>query len=114
MATGARTPEELDTLLEDAFITRDRAALGTLFDEGAVLAPACAPEARGADAIARAGAELWAAGRTYVGGGARVLQAGATALVVAPRGIHVARRAGDGTWRVAISLLDPRPSRRTT
>jgi len=107
MSRGARTPEELETLLEDAFITRDRTALRALFDEGAVLAPADAPEARGGAAIARAGAALWAGGRTYVGGRARVLQARATALVVAPAGIHVARRAGDGTWRVAIALLDP-------
>jgi hypothetical protein len=117
MTTGARTPEELETLLEDAFISRDRAGFRALFDDGAVLAPAGAAEARGADAIARAGAALWAAGRTYVAGGARVLQARATALVVAPAGIHVAHRAGDGTWRVAISLLDPHSHnepRRTT
>ncbi len=110
MTSGARTPEELETLLEDAFITRDRAGFRALFDEGAVLAQAGAAEARGPDAIARVGAQLWDAGRTYVGGVARVLQARATALVVAPAGIHVARRAGDGTWRVAIALLDPPPT----
>ena len=32
MTTGARTPEELDTLIEDAFLQRDRAALEDLFD----------------------------------------------------------------------------------
>lgn len=107
MSTGARTPEELETLLEDAFITRDRTGFRALFDDGAVLAPADAGEARGADAIGAAADRLWAAGRTYLGGDARVLQTRATALVVSRAGIHVARRDGDGTWRVAISLLDP-------
>ncbi|MDX6554086.1 MAG: hypothetical protein QOD86_281 [Miltoncostaeaceae bacterium] len=107
MTSGARTPEELETLLEDAFITRDRTAFRALFEDGAVLAPADADEARGGDAIGAAADRLWAGGRSYLGGGARVLQARATALVVAPAGIHVARRAVDGTWRVAISLLDP-------
>ena len=64
------------------------------------------PEARGGEAIGRAAAELWTAGRTYVAGLSRVLQSRETALVVSPAGIHVARRARDGTWRVAISLLD--------
>ena len=31
MRTGARTPEEIETLFEDAFVTRDREALAQLF-----------------------------------------------------------------------------------
>jgi hypothetical protein len=108
MEAGARTPEELETLLEDAFVMRDRAELCALFGEGAVLAPPHdAPAARGGDAIGCAAAALWAAGGTYVGGTQRVLQAHDTALVVSPAGVHVARRIGDGTWRLAISLLHP-------
>ena len=111
MDSGARTPEELEMLFEDAFVVRDRAGFCTLFDDGAVLAPGGASEARGGEAIGRAAAELWTAGRTYVGGASRVLEARETALVVSPAGIHVARRVPDGTWRVAISLLDlPTPS----
>ena len=94
-------------LFEDAFVVGDRAGFRTLFDDGAVLAIGGVPEARGAEAIGRAAAELWAAGRTYVGGATRVLQAHETALVVSPAGIHVTRRATDGNWRVAISLLNP-------
>jgi hypothetical protein len=64
------------------------------------------PEARGGDAIGRAVAALWAAGCTYVGETRRVLQVRDVALVVGNDGVHVLRRATDGGWRVAISLLD--------
>ena len=37
MRQGARTPEELETLFEDAFVIRDRTALAGLFEDGAVL-----------------------------------------------------------------------------
>ncbi|MBA2643930.1 MAG: nuclear transport factor 2 family protein [Solirubrobacterales bacterium] len=106
MNAGARTPEELDTLLEDAFLLRDRAGFDALFTDGAVLKEAGGLEARGADAIGRALAQLWARDCTYVARSRRVLQTRDTALVVADAGIHVLRRGGDGTWRAAISLLD--------
>src|SRR5215217_308452 len=38
-AAGGRTPEELATQLEDAFIVRDPGGLAELFDEHAVLSP---------------------------------------------------------------------------
>jgi hypothetical protein len=107
VVTGAQTPEELETLFEDAFVMRDPGELSALYDEGAVLVEGeggC--EARGGEAIGRAAAALWGNGRTYVGGSRRVLQARDTALVVADAGVHVLRRAADGGWRVAISLLD--------
>ena len=54
MRPGARTPEELETLLEDAFVVRDRDALAQLFEDGAVLvAGGGRPEARGGSQIAR-------------------------------------------------------------
>ena len=37
MRSGAQTPEELETLLEDTFVVRDRQALAALFEDGAVL-----------------------------------------------------------------------------
>ena len=37
MELGARTPEELDSLLEDAFITGDRLALAELLEPGALV-----------------------------------------------------------------------------
>ena len=37
MRAGARTPEELETLLEDAFVLCDQQALAQLFEPGAML-----------------------------------------------------------------------------
>jgi hypothetical protein len=107
MRPGARTPEELETLFEDAFLLHDREALAELFDDGAVLvAGAGGCEARGARQLARIAAALWEREPTYVADPRRVLQARDSALVIAERSISVLRRRGDGTWRYAISLLD--------
>jgi ketosteroid isomerase-like protein len=106
MTAGARTPEELDTLIEDAFLQHDRAALGELFADGAVLMDCGGVPAHGRDAIGHAVSELWDHRRTYVARTLQVLQADDTALVVSQAGIHVLRRGGDGAWRIAISMLD--------
>ncbi len=114
MRTGARTPEELEALFEDAFVIRDPDALGRLFEEGAVLVAADrADEARGGEAITGLAVAMWDHDRTYVAEPQRVLQARDTALVLAERSINVVRRGGDGAWRYAISLLtlDTRPRR---
>ncbi len=106
MTSGARTPEELDALIEDAFVVRDGAMLGQLFDDGAVFADARGgPLARGADEIGHALGQLWATGGTYLAGPRRVLQARDTALVLGDGAIQVARRGDDGVWRAAIALL---------
>jgi ketosteroid isomerase-like protein len=105
MRRGARTPEELETLFEDAFVTRDRAAITRLFEEGAVLvADEEAEEARGGAEIAQFATAMWNRDLTYLADPNRILQARDTALVVAQSGINVVRRT-DGTWRYAISLL---------
>jgi hypothetical protein len=109
MRQGAHTPEELGTLLEDAFVIHDREALSGLFEDGAVLVTGDGlPEARGAQQIAAHVAALWALGRTHLAEPARVLQARDTALVVADRGISVVRRGADGAWRYAIAVLSLR------
>ena len=106
MRPGAQTPEELETLFEDAFVTRDREALTQLFEDGAVLIAGGQPqEARGGDEIARCATAMWERDRMYVADPRRILQARDTALVVADRGINVARRGSDGAWRYAIALL---------
>jgi hypothetical protein len=112
MTTGARFPEELDSLLEDAFVLHDESACHRLFDDGAILGEAGGAEARGSEAIGRALAKLWAGDRTYVARTMRVLRTRETALVVADAGIHVAFCGCDGTWRAAISLLDLHTSTR--
>jgi hypothetical protein len=105
MRPHARSPEELDALLEDAFVLRDPVELAELFEDGAVLATR-RRQALGHDAIGEVVAALWACDRTYVGAVRRVLRTRELALVVAAAGIHLARRADDGTWRTAISVLD--------
>jgi hypothetical protein len=107
MEAGASTPEELEALLEDAFVLHDPQALGELFQPGAMLvAGGGLPEAHGRRQIARVAAQLWDAERLYLADPRRVLQARDTALVVSGRAINVARRSDNGSWRYAISLLD--------
>jgi Domain of unknown function (DUF4440) len=106
MRQGARTPEEPETLLEDAFVIRDREALAELFEDGAVLVRGHGgPEARGGDEIARWAREMWAHDHTYVADPHRVLQARDTGLVLTRHGINVVRRGTDGAWRYAIALM---------
>ena len=106
MRPGARTPEELETLFEDAFVIRDREALVQLFEEGAVLVAGDGPqEARGGEEIARFATAMWERDRTYLADPRRIVQARDTALVVAEGGINAVRRGSDGAWRYAISLL---------
>lgn len=67
MKPKARTPEELETLFEDAFVVRDREALAELFEDGAVLvAGDGVPEARGGEEIARSATALWERDHTYL------------------------------------------------
>src|SRR5262245_45440846 len=99
--TGASTPEELDTLFEDAFVVRDPDAVTGLFEDGGVLATP--GEARRGPAIGPFAAALWEREVGYVSGAGRVLQAHDTALLVSERSISVLRRAPDGHWRYAIS-----------
>jgi hypothetical protein len=106
MRPGARTPEELETLLEDAFVTRDHDSLAPLFEDGAVLAASNGRrEAHGPEQISSLAGTLWETNRTYVADPRRILQARETALVVAAYGINVVRRGSDGAWRYAIALL---------
>ena len=109
MRSGAQTPEELETLFEDAFVVRDRLALAALFEDGAVLG-AGSREARGANEIAGLAGELWEREFTYVADPRHVLQARENALVVAGGGISVLHRGVDGAWRYSIALLTFEPN----
>jgi ketosteroid isomerase-like protein len=101
---GARTPEDLETLFEDAFVIRDRAALAGLFEEGAVLVADDGQVASGSTAIARLVTALWERDHTYIADPRRVVQARDIALVVAERAINVMRRGRDGAWRYVMAL----------
>ncbi len=106
MRSGAITPEELESLLEDGFVLGDRHALAELYDAKAVLcADPAAIEARGSGQIALAVGALCERGYSYLAGAQRVLQAGDTALVVAQRAINVMHRGADRRWRYTGSYL---------
>lgn len=107
MSAAARTPEELETLLEDAFVLRDPEALALLFHPDAVLASGDgSPEARGRDQITRTVRALWAQNRTYLANPWRIIQEGDTALVLSGHTTNVLTRGDGRTWRYLISHLD--------
>ena len=97
MNSGARTPEELETLLEDSCLIGGERDLTGLFEDDALVLTASGA-ARGA-----AAAPL-AAGSAYVAGPARILQTRDTALIIARSGVSVVRRR-EARWRYAIALL---------
>jgi hypothetical protein len=105
MTAGGQTPEELETLLEDALPMRDAAALAQLFEDASVLVPGYRPQQiRGPVQIARAARLLWQQQRGYLADPRRIFQARDTALLLGDGVINVARRGPDGTWRYAISV----------
>ncbi len=115
MTGGARTPEDLETLLEDTFVLRDGEAIAELFEDGAVLVADGTRDARGGPEIEHLVTEMWQRNRTYLAEPRRIVQAGNTALIMTGGGANVVRRGADGTWRYAIALLtqDHIPPRRT-
>lgn len=104
-AAGARTPEELETLFEDALLMRDGATLAALFEDGAVFVADGGPPIRGGGAIVRRALALWGDDRPYVADPRRVVQARDLALIVAERAISVVHRGRAGTWRYVIATV---------
>ncbi|MEI8412010.1 MULTISPECIES: nuclear transport factor 2 family protein [unclassified Kribbella] len=104
--SAARTPEELETLLEDAFVLHDHEALAQLFEPDAVLhRPGQRGEAHGRQQIECLVADLWDHQSQYVANPRAVLQLRGTALIISEPAINVVRRTPDGTWRYAIVYL---------
>lgn len=109
---GARTPEELEALFEDAFVLRDPGAVAPLFEARALLvARGVTGETRGSRAIAQSASALWSRDLAYVADPRRVIQAHDLALVLATQATSVVRRGGDGGWRYVISLLSIEPTK---
>ena len=102
ITSGARTPEELETLFEDALLVRDHQVLTALFESGATLVMSSAEPVRGGEAIARAALASRNGIGAYVADPRRVLLARNSALVVTDRGVNVMHRGDDGAWRYAI------------
>jgi hypothetical protein len=106
MTAGGQTPEELETLLEDALLMRDAEALVRLFEDASVLVAGRGPrQIRGPGEVAEAAWLLWQHQPGYLAGPRRVLQARDTALLLGDGIINVARRGPDGSWKYAISVL---------
>ena len=61
----ARTPEELETLLEDAFTVRDGTAVASLFEARGIVVPGGGlEEARGSQQIQRLATTMWDLGHS--------------------------------------------------
>ena len=101
---GAQTPEELETLLEDALVIGDADTLAGLFEEGATLEMSGEQPVHGGEAIARAVLARRTGIGAYVADPRRVLLARNSALVVTEHGVNVMQRGSDGAWRYAIVL----------
>src|SRR5215203_3440962 len=104
VTSGARTPEELEMLFEDALLLRDHQVLTALFESGATLVMGGAQPVRGGEAIAHAALATRNGLGAYVADPRRVLLARNCALVVTGQGINVMQRGNDGAWRYAIVL----------
>jgi hypothetical protein len=106
MRSGAATPEELESLFEDALILGDARAVARLFDARAVLAADSGVlQARGAHEIASLAAAMCERGYAYLADPRRIVHARDTTLVVAEGATNVMRRLPDG-WRYVISLIE--------
>ncbi len=106
MPRGARTPEELESLIEDACVVGDHSALGDLLDDAAVVRTGDGTVGRGRHAAYRLRARAAADDACYCADPRVVLQSADLALVVSPDSINVVRRGSDHCWRLVISLLD--------
>lgn len=100
--SNARTPEELETLFEDALMIGDGVMLADIFDEGAVLVIGDERRVHGSAEIMRIALATWQDDHPYVADPRCVMQARDIALIVTEVGINVMRRNRDGTWRYAI------------
>lgn len=98
----ASSPEELEMLLEDAVLLGDEAAVGSLFDAGAVLITG--PRIAGPE---QALAELSKLG--YVASTRTVSVRHDAAVVVGDHAVNVSFRAPDGAWLLVATIVRARP-----
>ena len=106
MDSDAQSPEELETLLEDAFLLRDADAVARLFEVDSVLITGDETlRLRRRDDVLRVMSLMCVDGYRYLADPRSVYQARDTALLIGDGIINVARRGQDGSWRFAISML---------
>lgn len=99
----ARTPEELETLLEDGFVLRDATAVADLFDRSGILV--AGPRGQGRTEILLLAARLCASGRRYLAEPRHVIENQGYALIIGDQAVNLARRETDHTWRYTICIL---------
>jgi hypothetical protein len=98
---SASSPEELETLLEDAVLLGDQRAVLSLFGAGAVLITG--PRVTGPD---KALAEFATLG--YVAATRTITERRDLAVMVGDHAVNVSCRASDGVWRLAVAIVRPR------
>ena len=91
MALAGSTPEELETLLEDAFLQQDVRAITELFEKNGVLLTG--------SGVQQTASVLCGHSYRFLADTRLVCRAGDTAILVGARVISVARRGRDGYWR---------------
>lgn len=101
LSDGARTPEELEVLLEDAFILSDAERVISLFEpNGILVSDRDHPESPAAFT-----ARTFSPNQEVVRpASTRILATNDLAISVG-EGVNLSRRGPDGSWRIAISVL---------
>ncbi len=98
---AATSPEELETLLEDALLLHDHAALAALFEDGGVLVtgPGCVSS--------RAHAAQRLSQRDYVATARSLTVVRDVAVVVGEHTVNVSYRGPDRRWRLVAAIVMP-------
>ena len=100
------SPEELETLLEDACLVGDLEAMADLFEGDAVLGYADRSRpVMGRGDVAELIKDLREDGVSYLARRSTVVQSGSLALIINGAAVHVVRRSSNG-WHYLISWLD--------
>jgi hypothetical protein len=102
----ARSPEELETLLEDALVLQDGAEVAALFEDGGVLVDGSG-RVHGRNQVARVLAQ-----HDYVASPQSVTMVSNVAIVVGSRTINVSCRAPGGGWRLVAAIVTMTPRSR--
>jgi hypothetical protein len=105
MTKGAHSPEELETLMEDALLLRDGRALAQLFEvRGLFVSDYGQSQARGHDEIAQSIYSTPHLAEGYTAEPRNIFHARDLALLVGDDVINVVRRGRDRLWKVVISV----------
>ncbi len=102
----ARSPEDLATLLEDAFVCGDPTAVSALFAPDGLLA-ANGERARGHQRISVLAQDLLTARRVYVAGRPQVVQVQDTSLILGQDAVGVARCDLERRWTYLMAVIRP-------